>query len=222
MPEENARRFVSRRELLAGGTAMVSTASLPQHAVAAEPPGSMTSVIATFTQRNEAFAHNRFSSELKIVPSLRTIIIGCVDPRVDPAEIFSLRPGEAAIIRNVGGRVFPSTLETMDMLSVVAKAAGGSLGKGWNLVLLHHTDCGINRLAQSPEMLAKHFGVAPSDLPGLAVTDPRAAIAVDAAALKADSRLSGEIVVSGLVYDVATGRATTVMSPAPLRQQSDG
>jgi hypothetical protein len=50
-------------------------------------------VIDTLTQRNEAFANSRFSAELKIRPSLKTMIIGCVDP----FDIFGLAPGEAAV-----------------------------------------------------------------------------------------------------------------------------
>jgi carbonic anhydrase len=176
-------------------------------------------VVNTLTQRNQQFAPRRFSPDLKIVPSLRTIIIGCVDPRVDPAEIFALEPGEAAIIRNVGGRVYPSTVQTMDMLSEVSRASGGLLGAGWNLVVLHHTDCGILRLGHAQEELASHFGVASNALADLAVTDPAASIAVDIAALKADPRLSGEVLVSGLVYDVETGQTTTVVAPQLLRRK---
>jgi|ERR1700738_5269563 carbonic anhydrase len=74
-------------------------------------------VIDTLIQCNQAFASSKFSADLKIIPSLKTMIIGCVDPRVDPVEIFGLEPGEAAVIRNVGGRVTPSTLQTMRILS---------------------------------------------------------------------------------------------------------
>jgi carbonic anhydrase len=177
-------------------------------------------VVDTLTQRNQQFARTRFSPDLKIVPSLRTIIIGCVDPRVDPAELFELEHGEAAIIRNVGGRVYPSTIETMDMLSEVSRASGGLLGPGWNLVILHHTDCGILRLGHAQDTLASHFGVTSAGLANLAVSDPAASIAVDIAALKADPRLSGELTVSGLVYDVKTGNTTTVAPPQPLRTKS--
>jgi carbonic anhydrase len=59
-------------------------------------------VVETLTQRNEAFASSRFSADLKIMPSMKTMIIGCVDPSVDPADIFGLLPGEAVVIRNVG------------------------------------------------------------------------------------------------------------------------
>jgi carbonic anhydrase len=117
-------------------------------------------VIDTLTQRNEAFASSRFSADLKIMPSMKTMIIGCVDP----VDIFGLVPGEAAVIRNVGGRIALATLQTMAMLRIVAKASGGEIGQGWNLIVLHHNDCGITRLAHSPELQAKHFGVAPTDL----------------------------------------------------------
>jgi len=38
-------------------------------------------LIETLTQRNEAFASSRFSADLKLMPSMQTKIIGCVDPR---------------------------------------------------------------------------------------------------------------------------------------------
>jgi hypothetical protein len=59
----------------------------------------------------------------------------------------------------------------MAMLRIVAKANGGEIGQGWNLIVLHHTDCGITCLAHFPELLAKHFGVAPGDLDDLAIAD---------------------------------------------------
>jgi len=177
-------------------------------------------VIDTLLQRNEGFASNRFSADLKIMPSLKTMIIGCVDPRVDPAEIFGLQPGETAVIRNVGGRITPATLQVMAMLRIVAKESGGEIGKGWNLIVLHHTDCGINCLVRSPELLAKHFGVAPEGLSALAITDPYQAVKVDVAAIKANPLLPGGFLVSGLVYDVATGKVETVVPPALLRPET--
>jgi carbonic anhydrase len=96
------------------------------------------------------------------MPSLKTMIIGCVDPRVDPFDIFGLAPGEAPVIRNVGGRITPATLQTMAMLRIVAKASGGEIGPGWNLIVLHHTDCGINCLVSLPgaalEVLRRRLG----------------------------------------------------------------
>ncbi len=176
-------------------------------------------VIDSLLQRNEAFAGQHFSPALKMLPSLKTMVIGCVDPRVDPADVLGLKLGEAAIIRNVGGRITPATLETLAMLRVVSSAQGGELGPGWNLIVLHHTDCGITRLSKSQDLLGKYFGVAASELEPLAINDPHASVAVDVAALKANPLLPGAFLVSGLVYDVATGRIETVVPPALLRPE---
>ena len=49
------------------------------------------------------------------------------------------------------------------------------------------------------------------------VTDPRAEVALDVAALRAIPALPGAWLISGLVYDVATGLAEIVVRPAPIR-----
>jgi len=177
-------------------------------------------VIETFISRNAEFAERGFTPDLKIIPSLRTMIIGCVDPRVDPMDILKLEPGEAAIIRNVGGRVMPSLLQTLAILGAVTKASGVEIGNGWNLIVLHHTKCGIiGAYHHVPAMLAKYMGVAEDGLNALAITDPYKAVAVDVAALKANPNLPGGFMVSGLVYDVDTGLVKTVVAAALLRDE---
>ncbi|WP_448107541.1 carbonic anhydrase [Pseudomonas azerbaijanoccidentalis] len=176
--------------------------------------------LQTLVQRNAAFADSDFSADLKIIPSRKTMIIGCVDPRVDPMDVLQLKPGEAAVIRNVGGRVNPTLLETMAILRTVSRVGGSEVGEGWNLILLHHTDCGITGcLHHAPELLAKHMGVAPQELAALEIDDPYKAVAVDVAALKANPNLPGGFTVTGLVYDVATGRIDTVVPAGPLRTE---
>ncbi|MNQ92847.1 Beta-carbonic anhydrase 1 [compost metagenome] len=176
--------------------------------------------LQTLAQRNAAFADSGFSADLKIIPSRKTMIIGCVDPRVDPMDVLQLQPGEAAVIRNVGGRVNPALLETMAILRTVSRVGGSEVGEGWNLILLHHTDCGITGcLHHAPELLAKHMGVAPQELAALEIDDPYKAVAVDVAALKANPNLPGGFTVTGLVYDVATGRIDTVVPAGPLRTE---
>ena len=176
--------------------------------------------LQTLAQRNAAFAENGFDADLKIIPSRKTMIIGCVDPRVDPMDVLKLAPGEAAVIRNVGGRVNPALLETMAILRTVSRVGGSEVGEGWNLILLQHTDCGITGcLHHAPELLAKHMGVEPHELAALAVDDPYTAVAVDVAALKANPNLPGGFTVTGLVYDVASGRIETVVPAGLLRSE---
>ena len=61
------------------------------------------------------------------------------------------------------------------------------------------------------------MGVEPAALDDLSVTDPFKAVVKDIATLKANAQLADTIVVTGLVYDVATGLMETVVAPAPLR-----
>jgi carbonic anhydrase len=152
-----------------------------------------------------------------MLPSKKTIIIGCVDPRVDPADVFGLEAGEAVVIRNVGGRVTSSTLESMSLVGKLAKAGGNEVGAGWNLVVLHHTDCGINGCSRlAPEQLAHHLGVTPADFDTIAIADPYRAVAYDIAALQSNDALPAGLTVTGIVYDVATGLAETVVEPVQL------
>jgi carbonic anhydrase len=143
----------------------------------------------------------------------------CADPRVDPATVLGLGLGDALIIRNLGGRFTPDTLQTMAALGTIARAEGASPGPGWNLVVLHHTDCGITRLGEHAGLLAGVFGIDPADLHSKAVGDPVAAVAADVAAIKANPFLPASFLVSGLVYDVATGLIDVVVPPAPLRPE---
>ena len=168
-----------------------------------------------------AFAAKGFDATLKIMPTKKLMILGCADPRVDPGDIFGLVNGDAAVIRNVGGRVGPATLEIMALLRSVVQDRGGDIGAGWNFVVLHHTDCGIkNCRNHAPDLLARHMGVKPADLAALAIDDPYEAVALDVAALKANPNLPAALVVTGLVYDVATGLVRTVVPSAPVRPES--
>lgn len=172
-------------------------------------------------ERNADFAKTEFAPELKMLPSTGTVVIGCVDPRVDPAHVLGLKQGEAAVIRNVGGRVNKPLMETLSILGVLTKAAGRPDGAR-NLVVLQHTDCGIIGCNHhAPALLAQHLGVETTELEDLAITDPYQAVALDIAALKGHPGLPDKLTVSGLVYDVKTGQITTVVPPGPLRGTAD-
>ncbi len=177
------------------------------------------SAVETLIKRNEAFAAYQFQASMSLMPALKTMIVGCVDARVDPAQVLGLELGEAVVIRNIGGRITPATLQTMAMLGMIGRAEGATDMSGWYVIVLHHTDCGITRLAGSTELLANHFGISEEQLDAKAVTDPRVAVAVDIDALRANPFLPGEFIVSGFVYDVATGLLDSVVAPAMLRAE---
>jgi carbonic anhydrase len=177
-------------------------------------------LVTELTARNRIFVQHAFAPSDTMMPRLKAIVIGCADPRVDPAHVLGLADGDALIIRNVGGRYTPATLQTMATLRAVAQAEGGTTVAGWNLIVLHHTDCGITRLADNSDILAPMFGIEPADLSTKAIGDPHQAIAVDVAAIKANPFLLAEFIVSGLVYDVHSGLVETVVPPSQLRESS--
>lgn len=175
------------------------------------------SAIDTFLQRNAVFAEQRFTPNLPLAASLGITVIGCVDPRVDPAHVLGLETGEAAVLRNIGGRVTPAALQMLTLLVALPRLLDSpSRPGGMHLVVLQHTDCGITRLAREPDRLAPYFAVTPDELDAKAVLDPYAAVQVDVAVLKAVPSLPEGSTVTGLVYDVATGRVEIVVPTTPL------
>ncbi len=169
-------------------------------------------------KRNKEFAAP-MPSLPQSLQTLKAVIIGCADMRVDPAHVLGIRPGEAVVMRNIGGRITPGLLEELGLLGrigeVVRTIPGG--GGEFHLVVLHHTDCGITRLAGESSMLGHYFRIPEQELRTKSVSDPRTAVKSDVAALRAIPALPGEWLISGLVYDVSTGLVEVVVPPAQSR-----
>jgi carbonic anhydrase len=176
-------------------------------------------------ERNKDFAAKqsaagaRMPSLPRSLPNVKAIIIGCADMRVDPAHVLGIKLGEAVVMRNIGGRVTPDLLEQLGLLGRIGQVAGEIPGGGgeFHLIVLHHTDCGITRLVGDPALLTHYFQTPQGELKAKSVSDPRTAVAVDVAALRAVPALPSEWIISGLVYDVATGVVEVIVPPAALR-----
>ena len=153
------------------------------------------------------------------LPNVKAIVIGCADMRVDPVDVLGIKPGEAVVMRNIGGRITPGLLEQLGLLGRIGEVAGQIPGGGgeFHIIALQHTDCGITRLVDNPAMLAHYFQIPEAELKTKTVTDPRAAVAADVASLRAIPALPSEWLISGLVYDVATGLVEIVAPPALIR-----
>ena len=165
-------------------------------------------------RRNARFAADGAFAGLPF-PSNQTLrVIGCIDSRVDPGHVLGLDLGEAVVMRNIGGRVTPAVLRSWQLLAKLGQqGAGGQPGSGPpHLVVLHHTDCGIKRLADYPEMLAEFFEIPVTDLDTKAVSDPYAAVRIDVDILR--RALPAGLLVSGLVYDTDTGLIEVVVPTA--------
>ena len=182
-------------------------------------------ILDSMLERNKDFAAEHTAAGTlmpslpQATPNLKATIIGCADMRVDPAHLLGLKPGEALVIRNIGGRITPPVLEEVGFLGRIGEVARvvPAGGGEFHLIVLQHTDCGITRLAGDPDKLAHYFQIPEGEVKAKNVTDPRAAVAGDVAWLKTIPALPAQWFISGLVYDVATGLVEVVVPPAPIR-----
>src|SRR5215813_13275606 len=102
----------------------------------------------------------------RALPNVKAVIIGCADMRVDPAHVLGIKPGEAVVIRNIGGRITPGLLEHLGLLGRIGEVAGEIPGDDgeFHIIVLQHTDCGITRLAGETTMLVHYFQIQETEL----------------------------------------------------------
>lgn len=167
--------------------------------------------------RNRQFASTFAAADLPALPRLRAVVLTCGDQRVDPAHILGLELGEVAVFRNNGGRVTQAVLEDIATIAFMVAKTDGPEPRPWELVLMQHTQCGAERLADPDfrRALKEHIGV---DGSSSAISDHEQSLHEDVERLRSAPSVPGYIVVSGLIYDVKTGRARQVIPPAPLRR----
>ncbi len=169
--------------------------------------------------RNRSFVEQFEAGDLTIRPNLSTIILTCVDARVDPAHFFGLGLGDAVVVRNTGGRINPAVMRDLGILSVLAANMPGAGAMQPELVVIHHTDCGMSRLANPAiqEQVATRLGLSTDEVAAMAITDPAKTVQEDVERLRNTPGTPDQLIVSGLVYDVKSGTINQVVPPAPLR-----
>jgi carbonic anhydrase len=163
-------------------------------------------------ERNERFARDYVPVALG-VPTAQIVVVTCLDHRIDPAAVLGLRPGEAPVIRNAGGRITPSVVNDLAYLAFLAEALFSVTGPLFEVAILHHTQCGTGFLAD-PAFLhqaAQATGVAEPVLRASEVAEPERTVREDVERLLASPSLSSRVSVSGHVYAIETGRVTTVV-----------
>jgi carbonic anhydrase len=165
-------------------------------------------------ERNEQFARTYTPAALG-VPAQPVFIVTCLDHRVDPAIVFGLQLGDAPVIRNAGGRVTQSVIDDIAYLGFLAEQLFGDQATDdlFEVAVVHHTQCGTGFLADPSyrHRAAEATGLPETELEAAAVADPRTTVRADVERLLGARSLSPKVSVSGHVYDIATGRLTTVL-----------
>ena len=175
----------------------------------------MTSRMTSLLAHNEQFART-FTPVPLGLPAAQVILITCLDHRVDPAITLGLELGDAPVLRNAGGRVTQSVIEDIAYLAYLGRRMSGEQPSGDGSVevaIIHHTQCGTGFLADPGfrREACEATGVDEATLLASAVPDPHTSISVDVERLLSSPLLPPTMSVSGHVYDLETGRVTTVV-----------
>jgi carbonic anhydrase len=151
--------------------------------------------------------------QIPFIPNKQVYVITCIDPRVDPSDIFGLTLGDAIVARNVGGRVTDAVLDDLAWISYLHEVKTPD-APWFEIAVVHHTDCGSALMAD--DTLRSGFvarGFDDQHVQHTAVTDPAKTVPVDVERILDSKTASGDITVSGYVYDIHTGLVTQVTRP---------
>ncbi len=151
-----------------------------------------------FLEANERYARS-FHGPLPMPPSKHVAVVACMDARLDVYRLLGLAEGEAHVIRNAGGVVSDDVLRS---LAISQRLLGTT-----EIVLVHHTDCGMLTFqdAELGEQIAKEVGFRPTyGFAAFANADED--VRRGLRRIAADPFLTHHDRVRGFVFDVATGR----------------
>jgi carbonic anhydrase len=165
--------------------------------------------------RNEQFARTHTPVALGL-PAIQMLIVTCLDHRVDPAIVLGLQLGDAPVIRNAGGRVTLAVIDDIAYLAFLAEQLFGSQLTAdalFEVAVVHHTQCGTGFLADPGfrHRAAEATGLTEAALAASAVADPHTTVRADVEQLLTSPLISPKVSVSGHVYDIATGRVSTIL-----------
>ena len=160
---------------------------------------SSEETFADVLRANAAYAESFSLAGIEARAARGLAIVTCIDSRIEPLAMLGLRPGDAKIIRNAGGRVTDDVLADLVLASHVLGVE--------RVMVVAHTDCRMAvanedvlheavRVAGGSDTRRFTFRVAP---------DQEAALRADVDLVRATPGLAA-VRVGGFLYDVATGR----------------
>lgn len=157
-----------------------------------------------FIKANQAYVDLHGTAHLPLKPKTRVAIVTCMDSRLHVAPALGLALGDAHILRNAGGRVTDDVIRSL----VISEQQLGTS----EIVVLHHTDCGAQTFTNTEftEQLKRDLAVDAGDQDFLPFTDIEESVREDIALLKNSPLIPEDIIISGAIYDVDTGRVREV------------
>ena len=162
------------------------------------------SYFENFLKANQAYVELHGDLHLSIKPKTKVAIVTCMDSRLHVAPALGLALGDAHILRNAGGRVTEDMIRSL----VISQQQMGTR----EIVVLHHTDCGAQTFNNEDfqEHLKCELGVDVSGQDFLPFQDIDESVREDMKLLRECPLIPDDVIISGAVYDVDTGRMSEV------------
>jgi carbonic anhydrase len=154
-------------------------------------------------QANEAHAAQFKLAALEGNAARGLAVLTCMDSRIDPLGMLGLKPGDAKILRNAGGRVTDDVLRTL-VLAVYLLSVE-------RIMVVQHTRC---KMASGDEddvraAISEAGGPDTRSLSFLTTQDQEGAIRADVQRVQSWPYLQG-VKVGGFIYDLGDGRIRRV------------
>ncbi|HET7532019.1 MAG TPA: carbonic anhydrase [Nocardioidaceae bacterium] len=132
-------------------------------------------------------------------------VVTCMDSRIDPLGMLGLKPGDAKIFRNPGGRVTPQALEALILAVHLLNVS--------RILVVPHTRCAMASASEHElqERVGRSAGQDASWQSFGVVTDQEEALRDDLHKVEAHPLIPDSVKVGGFVYDVDTG----LLQPLP-------
>ena len=92
-------------------------------------------VIDELLEHATTYAASFDKGDLPLPPARRIAIVACMDARLNPYALLGLHEGDAHVIRNAGGVI---TDDEIRSLAISQRLLGTE-----EIMLIHHTDCGM-------------------------------------------------------------------------------
>ena len=151
---------------------------------------------------NAKYAEN-FSGPLPLPPAKHIAIVACMDARLNVYGALGLNEGEAHVIRNAGGVI---TEDEIRSLAISQRLLGTT-----EIVLIHHTDCGMLTFTDDEfkKAVQDDTGIKP-EWAAEAFPDLEEDVRQSIARIKANPFVPRKDSIRGFVFDVASGKIREV------------
>ncbi len=148
---------------------------------------------------NRTYAEHFTLSGFDGIAHAGVAIVTCMDSRIDPLRLLGLKPGDAKIVRNPGGRVTEAALEAVIL--------GVHLLGVDRVLVVPHTRCAVatHTQAQLRERVSESAGQDATWQIFHVVEDQEAALREDVRKIRTHPLVPDTVAVGGFIYDVDTG-----------------